>query len=110
MESARPLLRIIADEIEFEIKDSVPPESTVLPRDKPDIYHFDIAIRKCLHEICKTFNEPGRILLKVAANLLENIRLEDVAVHDLVTSNLPVVFVFSCASKKIKTKLNVVDS
>jgi len=31
--------------------------------------------------------------------------MQDVAIYDLVTSNQPVVFVFSCVSKKIKTKL-----
>ena len=65
MESARLLLRIIADETEFEIKDSVSPNSSVLTKDKPEILYFDIAVRQCLHEICKIYSEPGRIMLKV---------------------------------------------
>jgi hypothetical protein len=68
MESARLLLRIIADETEFEIKNSVPPGSTVLHNDKPNMYHFDIAVRKYLYEICRIYGEPGRILLKVVAS------------------------------------------
>jgi hypothetical protein len=65
MESARSLLRIVADEIEFNIKDLVPREGRVMIGDKPNLVHFDIAVRKCLHEICKIYSEPNLVALKV---------------------------------------------
>lgn len=64
MESTKPLLRIIADEIEFAIEDSSTPQITITTA---NIHHFDLAVRKALHELCKVYNEADRISIKVCS-------------------------------------------